>query len=155
MNNEQTSKNIFTYISNFITHFLSLILIRNRVKYKRTSTNSFITYFFSLRAFRNKFYCRRISVDSLIKHIWSLIAIRNKFYCSNIIIRSLIAPFLDCQPLPEGSYEIGSVRRSFSLSVSFLGTGSLVFPETQHGVRGPYIVVCDSQIFWKIYLLGK
>ena len=44
---------------------------------------------------------------------------------------------------------------SFHLSVSFLGIGSLVFSETQHGVRGPYIVVCDSQIFWKKSSSGK
>ena len=36
-----------------------------------------------------------------------------------------------------------SVRPSFCLSVSFLRIGSLVFYETQHGVRGPYIVICD------------
>ena len=57
--------------------------------------------------------------------------------------------FLDPWPWPEGSCEIGSVRPSFRLSVSFLGIGSLVFPETQRGVRGPYRVVYDSQIFGK------
>ena len=41
------------------------------------------------------------------------------------------------------------------LSVSFLGIGSLVFSETQHGFRGPYIVVCDSRIFWKKSPSGK
>ena len=39
-------------------------------------------------------------------------------------------PLLDPWPLPEGSYEIGSVRQSFRLSVSFLGIGALVFSET-------------------------
>ena len=34
---------------------------------------------------------------------------------------------LDPRPWPEGSYEIGSVRPSIRLSVSFLGIGSLVF----------------------------
>ena len=37
---------------------------------------------------------------------------------------------------------------SFHLSVSFLGIGSLVFSETQHGVRGPYIVMCDRAGFF-------
>ena len=41
---------------------------------------------------------------------------------------------LDPLPWPEGSYEIGSVcpslRPYFSLSVRFVGVGSLVFPET-------------------------
>ena len=41
------------------------------------------------------------------------------------------------------------------LSVSFLKIGSLVFSETLHGVRGPYIVVCDRGRFWKKSSLGK
>ena len=52
-----------------------------------------------------------------------------------------------------GSYKIGSVRHfflpSFRLSVRFPGIGSLVFSETQHGVRGPYIVVCDRAGFFR------
>ena len=36
------------------------------------------------------------------------------------------------------------------LCVSFLRIGSLVSSETQHGVRGPYLVVCDRARF-----LGK
>ena len=36
-----------------------------------------------------------------------------------------------------------SVRQSFRLSASFLRIGSLVFSETQYGVRGPYIITCD------------
>ena len=35
------------------------------------------------------------------------------------------------------------------LSRSFLGIGSLVFSESQDGVRGPCVVVHDSQIFCK------
>ena len=46
------------------------------------------------------------------------------------------------------SYEIRCVHRSVFPSVlSFFGTGSLVFSETQHGVKGPYKVVCNSWIF--------
>ena len=39
---------------------------------------------------------------------------------------------------------IGSVLLSVHLSGSFLGIGSLVFCVTWHGVRGPYLVICDS-----------
>ena len=38
---------------------------------------------------------------------------------------------------------------------NFLGIASLVFSETQHNVRDPYIVVCDSWIFWKKSLSDK
>ena len=52
---------------------------------------------------------------------------------------------LDPQLWPEESYELRSVSPSFHPSVflfgSFLGIGSLVFSETQHGFRGPCIVV--------------
>ena len=41
---------------------------------------------------------------------------------------------LDPGPLPEGSYKVGF--------------GSLAFSETWHGVRGPYIVVCDRAEFF-------
>ena len=41
------------------------------------------------------------------------------------------------------------VHPSFCLSISFLRMGSLVSFETLHGVRGPYIVMCDSQVFSK------
>ena len=37
---------------------------------------------------------------------------------------------------------------SFHLSVSFLGIGSLVFSESQHGVMGPCIVVSDRAGFF-------
>ena len=37
---------------------------------------------------------------------------------------------LDLRPLPEGSCEIGFVRPSFRLLISFLGIGSLAFSET-------------------------
>ena len=36
----------------------------------------------------------------------------------------------DPRPRPEGLFKIGAVRPSFSLSVSFLGIGTLVFSET-------------------------
>ena len=62
---------------------------------------------------------------------------------------------MDPRPRPEGSYKLGYVRPSFRLSVRFLGIGSLVFSETEHSVRGPYIVVCGSRIFWKKSPLGK
>ena len=58
-------------------------------------------------------------------------------------------------PRPEGSYKIGSACPSFCLPVSFLGIGSLVFSGTKHNVRDPYIVVCDSWIFWKKSPSGK
>ena len=51
-------------------------------------------------------------------------------------------------PQPEGPYKIGSACLSFCLSVSFLRIGSLVFSETQHGVRGPYLVICDRAGFF-------
>ena len=50
---------------------------------------------------------------------------------------------LDPWPRLEGPYKIGFVCLSFRLSVRFLGIGSLVFSETYHNIRGPYIVVCD------------
>ena len=37
---------------------------------------------------------------------------------------------------------------SFRLSVSFLRIGSLVFSEIQHGVRRPYLVMCDGARFF-------
>ena len=58
-------------------------------------------------------------------------------------------------PRPKESYKIGSVCTSFRLSVSFLGIGSLAFPETQHNIRGSYIAMCDSWIFWKKSASGK
>ena len=64
---------------------------------------------------------------------------------------------LDPRLWPEGSYELGSVHRSFHPSVlrsfrlsgSFLGIGSLVFFETQHRVRGPCDVVHDRAGFFE------
>ena len=45
---------------------------------------------------------------------------------------------------------IRSFRPSFRLSVSLLRIGSLVFSETWHGVREPYILLCDrAGFFWK------
>ena len=40
--------------------------------------------------------------------------------------------------------KIGSAPLSFRLSVSYLGIGSLVFFRNLHGIRGSYIVPCDS-----------
>ena len=48
----------------------------------------------------------------------------------------------------EGSYKIRFVCPFFHLPISFLGIGSLVFSETWHNVRGPYIVVCDRARFF-------
>ena len=56
--------------------------------------------------------------------------------------------FLDPRPWPKGSFEIDSVRPFFGLSIIFLGIGSLVFPRTWHGVKGPYIVVRDRVRFF-------
>ena len=53
-------------------------------------------------------------------------------------------------PMKQGLSVRTSILLFFHLSVSFLGIGSLVFSETQHGVRGPYIVVCD-----RTRILGK
>ena len=63
---------------------------------------------------------------------------------------------LDPRLWPEGSYGLGSVCPcilssfcpSVLLSASFLGIGSLVFSETQHGVRGPCLVVHDRSGFF-------
>ena len=55
---------------------------------------------------------------------------------------------LEPRPRPEESYKIASVHPSFRLSVNFLGIVSLVFSETEHDVRGPYIVVCDRAGFF-------
>ena len=55
----------------------------------------------------------------------------------------------------KGSYKIRFVCPSFHLSIIFLGIGSLVFSETWHNVRGLYIVVCESWVFWKKLPSGK
>ena len=47
------------------------------------------------------------------------------------------------------NYELGSVHPSVLPSGSFLRIGSLVFSETQHGVRGQCIVVCDRTRFFE------
>ena len=52
---------------------------------------------------------------------------------------------------PEGSYELGSVLPSRS----FLAVDSLAFPETQHGVTGPCVVVHESWICKKENLLSQ
>ena len=51
-------------------------------------------------------------------------------------------------PMKQGLSVRTSILLFFHLSVSFLRIGSLVFSETQHGVRGPYIVVCDRAGFF-------
>ena len=42
---------------------------------------------------------------------------------------------------------VGSILQSIHVAVIFLGIGSLVFSETQLGVRGPYLVICDTDEF--------
>ena len=71
----------------------------------------------------------------------------------NLVVEYMIGNFqgsslLDPGPWPEGSYELGSVCPSVLLSRSFLWIGSLVFSETQHGVRGPCLVVHDRAGFF-------
>ena len=94
----------------------------------------------------------------------SISSTKRQFKSENLFVfpcymyKTLIEHLLDPQPGPEGCYKTGSVclsfcpsfHLSFRLSISFLGNGSLVFSETQHGVRGPYIVVCD-----RTRILGK
>ena len=59
--------------NSFIKHFLSFTLIRNGIKFKRTSINSFNTHLLSLVALKNKLYCRRKNIiDSFITHYLSL-----------------------------------------------------------------------------------
>ena len=80
-----------------------------------------------------------------------------QLYFSFIFFVQLHFSFLDPWLLSKGSYKIGSVLLSVLPSVllfvllrplSFLRIGSLVFSETQFGVRGP-CMLCDSWIFWK------
>ena len=41
-------------------------------------------------------------------------------------------------------------------SISFFGTGSLVFSKTQHGVRCPYLVICNrARFFFKKILIRQ
>ena len=57
---------------------------------------------------------------------------------------------------PEGSYELESVCPSVLLSGSFLRIGSLVFSETQQGVRGLCVVVHDGAgFFFKNFFLSQ
>ena len=56
---------------------------------------------------------------------------------------------LDLRPWPEGFYELGSVRPSVLSYGSFLGIGSLVFSETQNGVRHPCVVRDRTGFFGK------
>ena len=63
--------------------------------------------------------------------------------CETPFMVSLVGPPGQCgQKGP-----VGSVLQSIHLFVSFLGIGSLVFSETQRGVRGPYLVICDTDEF--------
>ena len=64
-------------------------------------------------------------------------------------------PLLNLRPWPEESYELGSIRPSILPSISFLGIGSLVFSETQYGVRGPCVVVLDRARFFEKNLFGQ
>ena len=61
---------------------------------------------------------------------------------------------LDPQRWPEGSYEL-AVYPFVLLSGSFLGIGSLVFPETQHGVRDPCAVRGRARFFEKNLVATK
>ena len=77
-------------------------------------------------------------------------------YATVTLIDIIQLSLLDPRLWPEGSYETGSVRQSFHLFLGFLGFGSLLSSETWHGVRGPYIVVCDrANFFLKKSPLGK
>ena len=53
------------------------------------------------------------------------------------------------------SYKLGSVRPSVLPSGGFLWIGSLVFSETQHGVRGPCNNVRDRARFLKKYFCSQ
>ena len=57
------------------------------------------------------------------------------------------------EPMKEGLSFRLSVRPivclSSRLAVSFLRISSFVFSETYYGVRGPYLVICDSRISLK------
>ena len=70
-----------------------------------------------------------------------------------LILVVVLVVLLDPRLWVEGSYELGSVLLSFRPSVllsgSFLGIDSLIFSETQHGVRGPCVVVHDRVGFVK------
>ena len=48
--------------------FFIFILIKNRIKYKKSFYELLYNYLLSHKAFRNKFYCRRISTNRFIKH---------------------------------------------------------------------------------------
>ena len=60
---------------------------------------------------------------------------------------------LDPRPWPEVSYELGSICPSVLPSGSFFVIGSLVFSETQHGVRG-HVLLCvtEPDFLKKIFL---
>ena len=59
--------------------FMSLILILNKIKYKRTSIISLIMYSLSFALIRNKLCCRRKSSNSFITHFLDLVEIGKKF----------------------------------------------------------------------------
>ena len=65
-------------------------------------------------------------------------------FCLLLLLLLLLHP----QLWPEGFYEL-AVRPFVLLSGSFLGIGSLVFSETQHGVRGPCAVRGRARSFEK------
>ena len=93
--------------------------------------------------------CFSILLKRRLFRVDYLISINIQFSLLKKKLPNYHLPLLDPRPWPEGSYKIGSVRPSFHLSVSFLRIGSLVFSETQHGVRGPYIVMCDRAEFFR------
>ena len=65
-------------------------------------------------------------------------------FCLLLLLLLLLHP----QPWPEGSYEL-AVHPFVLPSRSFLGIGSFVFSEVQHGVRGPCAVRGRARFFEK------
>ena len=57
---------------------VSNILLRNRMKHKRTIINRFITAFVSLLIVKNRFKCRRSGINNFITHFFFVAAVRNK-----------------------------------------------------------------------------
>ena len=105
-------------------------------------------------SFLSYFSLKIVIFSSLVEFLENISALSLKqdlVYSHQSIAEERLYPW----PRPEGSYKIGSACPSFCLPVSFLGIGSLVFSATKHNVRDPYIVVCDSWIFWKKSPSGK
>ena len=97
----------------------------------------------------------RSPVPRMYKPGWQETHLSQKIHTEIKSSNHLIGP-----PAAEGSYELGSIRLSFHPSVflsgRFLGIGSLVSTETQHGVRDPCVVMRDrAGIFGKKILSQK